>query len=215
MNHLDQLRRRLEWSYLPPVFGAELPSEAPVKARPPLPPIDQPATVRAALAAWWYTVAFHRGGWDATAQAAWRQISELRIQYYGPAGWESQPGWLDLAQRAEIVLQKLHIAPELIQAFKGEVDGWIQQWDQEWDQAGYRRRLDIGQAWQAAYREGLKTDIKEEIKQRLPDSSFEFGAGAALMLIGATLIGGAILFPDVARTQAIDTAGRYRRLMGR
>jgi hypothetical protein len=179
---------------------------------PPIPPIDKPATVREALAAWWYTVAYHRGAWSPVAQEAWRQLAELRIQYYGPAGWEAQPGWLDLAQRAEIVLEKLQIDPEIIIAWKGVVD-LDSGLGSGWHAASYGRRVDIGQAWQAAYREGLKKEIKREINERLPDAA-GFGFGAALAVVGAVVVGGILLFPDVARTQAIDTAGRYRRMVG-
>lgn len=215
MNHFDQLRRRWEWSYPPAVFGAELPTEAPPKVVPFAPPVDRPVEIRRALASWWYTVAYHRGTWTQAAKNAFLQLSELRIQYFGPAGWDAQPGWLDLAQRAEIALNQSGVDKETIQGWKGVVDRWIAAWDQEFDQASYSRRVEIGQAWQNAYKEGLKAKVKNEIDQRLPDSPFEFGAGAALMLTGVVVIGGALLFPDIAADQAKDTAGRYRRLVGR
>lgn len=139
-----------------PAFGAEadtftLPTDVPEKVIPNRPPIGAPPEVRTALARWFYIVAYQKGAWNEAAKAVWTKIRTLRIQYYGPQGWSKQPGWLDLAQRAERELVQGGMPPEVQTAFNATVDRWIADWNTEYAAASYSDRVAIGQAWQASY----------------------------------------------------------------
>ena len=160
-----------------PAFGAEadtftLPTDVPEKAVPMLPPIGAPPEIRMALARWFYSIAYHNGVWDDAAKAVWTKIRTLRIQYYGPQGWNTQPGWLDLSQRAERELVQGGMSSEVQTGFNTTVDRWIGEWNAAYAAASYSDRLAIGQAWQASYQTPVVSQIQTDTGARATTADY-------------------------------------------
>ena len=160
-----------------PAFGAEadtftFPTDVPEKGIPTRPPIGAPPEVRMALARWFYMVAYQKGAWNDAAKSVWTKIRTLRIQYYGPQGWNAQPGWLDLSERAKRELVQGGMPPEVQTAFNATVDRWIGEWNAAYAAASYSDRLAIGQAWQASYQTPVVSQIQTDTGARATTADY-------------------------------------------
>lgn len=185
-----------------------------------VPSIRSPLACRAWLAALWHYIASTRSsgpGWDDLARTRWAYIATAKVQYFGPAGFDAQPGWVDLAERAAkrdagpgggIFLEDDARWSDFARYVVGVV---IPAWRAEWAAADYGQRVEIGQAWQRVYRDVTVREVRAALPG-LPDLSpgwGGFGFALGLALVGAAAF--IALRPDVAAGLAGASVARARR----
>jgi len=185
-----------------------------------LPSIRSPLACRAWLASAWHYIASTRSsgpGWDAAARKRWAYIATLKIQYYGPAGFYAQPGWVDLAERASkrddgaggVFLEDDPRWRDFASYVRSVV---IPAFNVEWSSADLSARLEIGQAWQRAYRDVSVRETLEKLPglPSLPSGGLG-GFGFALGLAAVGVVAFVALRPDVAASIAGESVARARK----
>lgn len=190
-----------------------LPTYTPDQAIPTPPPVDQPLKIREFLASWLYTLAYHKEAWNKQAKSAYIGILNLKIQYYGPQGFDDQPGWKDLGQRAAIVLKENGVDPDVTKAFIIYVDQWIAEWQKQFDDASYGDRVTIGERWQAQYTSQSIQEYKEAAEEFIDEHGVGIGAGVVVGGAALVAVGLALAFPDEARKLGQEGYKRAKRLV--
>lgn len=184
-----------------------------------VPSIRSPLACRAWLASAWHYIASTRRtgpGWDADARRRWAYIATMKIQYYGPQGFDQQPGWVDLGERAAkrddgaggVFAES---DPRWVDFASFVRTVVLPSWSAEWSGADYSARLEIGKAWQRVYRD---VSISQALPS-LPDlggGSLGFGFALGLAAVGVAAF--VALRPDVAASIAGESVSRARKASG-
>lgn len=187
---------------------------APFNPAESIPSILQSNQCRVYLAWTWYYIASTRKtgpGWDNAAKDRWLDIATLKIQFYGPKGFEAQPGWVDLAERAAKRGDFTETDPRWSDYARFVRDVVIPRWNAEWAAADYSTRVAIAQEWQSAYTAATVEQAKAALPG-LPDLSPGWGGfGFALGLAAVGAVAFVALRPDVAAGIAGESVARARK----
>lgn len=179
-----------------------------------IPTIRSPLACRAFLARAWHYIASTRktgSGWDDAARARWADIATAKIQYYGPQGFDAQPGWVDLAERSAKRGAFAEDDPRWSDYARFVVSVVIPRWRAEWEAADYSTRVAIGQAWQKQYAAASIQEVTAALPG-LPDLSPGWGGfGFALGLAAVGAVAFVALRPDVAAGIAGESVARARK----